>query len=349
MEYHQAAWPGPHGWRVSVTVRYCAVLLYVSLVLGPRPAAAQDLVERAPTGTACLEMNRTVVSQIRSGRIGEAEVIVSTALKNPSGPLCEGLMLANMAAVRANGGRFSEAETLAQKSIKLLTPIYSPESRILLYPLQVIAAARFEQGKIANAREVFQRMQLLRIDRPEDAALVHGMSASLLEAEGRRPEAEYEYLAALHSWNEAGSGETADAGAILYSLASLYVREDRFDDARRTLDRAFAIVTRAKDAVPMDRVKLLHVQGGLHYRQGKWQEAEQVLHEAVSIADGVPRMLPSARAVLLAEYANVLRKNHHRREARLIEERLAVLRRTSATGTVVDVTELLPKPKPAKK
>jgi tetratricopeptide (TPR) repeat protein len=274
---------------------------------------------------------------------------LSTALKKPSDPLCEGLMLANMAAVRANGGRLSEAETLAERSIRLLTQIYSPESRILLYPLQVIAAARFEQGKIAKAREVFQRMQLLRIDQPEDAALVHGMSASLLEAEGRRPEAEYEYLAALHSWDEAGSGETADAGTVLYSLASLYVQEHRFDDARRALDRAFAIFTLAKDAAPMDRVKLLHVQGGLHYWQGEWQEAEEALHEAVSIADSVPRMVPAARAVLLAEYAMVLRKNHHRREARLIEERLAVLRRTSATGTVVDVTELLAKPKPAKK
>jgi hypothetical protein len=85
-----------------------------------------------------------------------------------------------------------------------------------------------------------------------------------------------------------------------------------------------------------------------HSEQREWPKAEQDLHEAVSLADLELRMAPAARAILLAEYARVLRKNHHGREARSIEERLRSLKRDSTIDAVVDVTELLAKPKPAK-
>jgi hypothetical protein len=49
---------------------------------------------------------------------------------------------------------------------------------MLLRPLEALAAARFEQGKTARAREAFKRMQAIRIPRPEDIALVHGTAAT---------------------------------------------------------------------------------------------------------------------------------------------------------------------------
>ena len=99
----------------------------------------------------------------------------------------------------------------------------------------------------------------------------------------------------------------------------------------------------------MDRIKLLTVSAALHARQGEWREAEQDLSDAVSTADGEPQLTPAARAFLLANYAQVLRKNHRGREARLMEARAAALRGGGASDTVVDVSELLPKPKSAKK
>jgi hypothetical protein len=79
-------------------------------------------------------------------------------------------------------------------------------------------------------------MQSIRIQRPEDSALVHGTAAAFLQDEGRRSEAEAEYIAAIRAWGEAGRGETADTGDILNSPVALYIKEQRLDEARRTLD-----------------------------------------------------------------------------------------------------------------
>jgi tetratricopeptide (TPR) repeat protein len=163
---------------------------------------------------------------------------------------------------------------------------------MLLRPLQILAAARFEQSKTTRAREAFKRMQLIRIQRPEDGALVHGTAAALLEVEGRRVEAEAEYLAALRAWGGGGRGETGDAGAIINSLGALYIHEQRPDEARGALDRALGIFSRAEDTASMDRIKLLNLRGVLQARQGDWQGAEKDLHDALSMAD---RELPFDR------------------------------------------------------
>jgi tetratricopeptide (TPR) repeat protein len=251
----------------------------------------------------------------------------------------------------AVSGRLAEAERFAERSVTILEKSLPPGDPVLLSPLQILAAAQFEQGKTGMAREAFKRMQSIRSVRPQDRALLHGMAGVLLQAEGRHREAESDYLAAMSDWEEAGLGATADAGAVLNSLASLYMREQRLDEARKMLDRAFTIFTNDKGAVPMDRIKLLTVRGVLHAWMGEWQQAEQDLHDALSMADRELRVDPVALAALLTDYAQVLRKNHRRREARSIEARATALHRIGnrTAEAVVDVTELLAKPKPAKK
>jgi tetratricopeptide (TPR) repeat protein len=129
------------------------------------------------------------------------------------------------------------------------------------------------------------------------------------------------YLAALQEWQEAGKGQGADAGVILYGLGSLYIKEDRLSEARQALDRALAIFNNVKDAVSMDRIKLLNIRGVLQARQGD----------------------------LLNNYAVVLRRNNRRRQARSIEARGAAIQVDGRRATIVDITELLPTDKPVKK
>jgi tetratricopeptide (TPR) repeat protein len=166
------------------------------------------------------------------------------------------------------------------------------------------------------------------------------MAAAQLHAEGKLTEAEPEYLAALGALKEAGRGNDANAGAVLTGLGALYIEERRLDAARRALDRAFVIFAHAKDAVPMDHIKLLNVRAVLHVRQKEWLEAERDLSDAVSMAEGESQEDSAAFASLLTNYASVLRKNHHRREARTIEKRAAVLNGKRPRDEVVDVSEL---------
>jgi tetratricopeptide (TPR) repeat protein len=314
-------------------------------------AVAQDVSKFASVNAACHELNQAVMGLMAEQRFAEAELAVSAVLTTADDHAqdsCAGLVLNNMAAFQSVSGRIADAERLAERSVMILEKAYDSNDVVLLPPLQILAAARFEQGKIAKAREAFKRMQSIRIHRPEDSALLHGTAAVFLEAEGRWPESEAEYLAALHAWEEAGHGQTADAGAILNALGSLYIQEQRLDEARQALDHALDIFSRAKDAVPMDRIKLLHVLGVLYARQGDWPIAEQYLREALSLSDPQPGVDPLALRSLMTSYAIVLRKNHHGREARSIEARAKAIEVDRTTAAIVDINDLLPKAKRAK-
>jgi tetratricopeptide (TPR) repeat protein len=215
--------------------------------------------------------------------------------------------------------------------------------------MQILASTALEQGKITIAREALKRMQAIRVDRPKDSALIHGIAATLLQSEKRLAEAEVEALAALRAWEKAGRGETADAASVLTSLGSIYIEEQRLDEASRTLDRALDTFNRAEDTVPLDRFSLLRIRAVLHARQGRWAESAQDFADALSIADREANIDSGILRTVLARYALVLRKIHHRHQARSIESRAASLRVDTVGTEVVDITELLPKLRPAKK
>ncbi|MGH9664116.1 MAG: tetratricopeptide repeat protein, partial [Bryobacteraceae bacterium] len=269
------------------------IAIAVSIALGLNPAifageAAQTEAGYTIPSEACAALNHIAMTEVANGQLEDAEAALSAALaSDPQRPehACAGLVLNNLAAVMSASGRMAEAETLAVQSLRILEESFPLDDPILLRPLHILAAARLEQGKTAAARQAFKRMQAIHVRRPEDRALVHGMAAVLLHAEGRHKEAEPEYLTALGAWQAAGHGETADAASVLNSLGALYIEEGRFEDARRALDRALAIFATAKDTVPMDRIKILNLCAALQTRQGEWWDAEEKLRQEVSIAD----------------------------------------------------------------
>jgi len=305
-----------------------------------------------PISDVCIELNQIAMTQIASGKLKEAELALTAFLTSGADQAqgaCAGIVLNNMAAFLSVSGRSEDGARLAAQSVQTLEKVYSPNDPALLRPLQVLAASSFELGMMGKAREAFKRMQSIRLQRPEDRALLYGMGAVLSEVEGRLPAAEADYLAALQAWQEAGRGETAEAAAILSGLGSLYIKEQRLSDARQALDRALAILSSAKDAVSMDRMKLLHVRGVLQARQDDWQGAEQYLHDALTMADRELSVNPFALRALLNNYATVLRRNNHKREARSIEARAAKIQIDYKTASIVDITDLLPKVKLVKK
>jgi len=88
------------------------------------------------------------------------------------------------------------------------------------------------------------------------------------------------------------------------------------------------------------------VRAVVHTRLREWREAEAALKSALSTADHDTRLAPSDLRVLLAGYAQALRKNHRKSEARSIESRAAAIPVNSWTDSVVDTSELAARPKP---
>lgn len=328
-----------------VDTRLCYALL--TLALGACESSGQQLNQAVPLMAACVELNGKVLIQVRNADLAAVEETLAAA---PSGAgreatLCRGLVLNNVAAVLVSAGRDAEAESIAGRSLEELEKIYPSDDPALLRPLQILAASRLAQGKRAMARESLKRMQTIRIEGPEDSALIHGISGALMQAEGRRREAEVEDLAALHAWQKAGRGETADAASFLSTLGSLYIEEQQLDDASRALDQSLNILNHAQDTTEMDRIRLLYLRGILHAKQHEWRNSEQDFSRALSIMDAEPIMDVAILRPLLTNYALVLRKDQRRKEAHAMEARAAALGPDYARENIVDVTALMPKPK----
>jgi tetratricopeptide (TPR) repeat protein len=294
----------------------------------------------------CTQLNHLVVSQVADGETKQAEAALSKALASSSSRregVCAGLMLNDLAAIMLNSGRLADAETFAERALTALRKSYSSNNPVLLRPFQILCSARFQQGKIGAARRAFEQMRSIPAVRAEDRALVHGLAAPLFAAEDKDREAETEYLAALNALEQAGRIYTADAATAFGALGSLYIRQQRFEEARRTLDRAWGIFTTAKDTVPADLIRLLSIRAGLHTNLAEWRDAETDLRDAISLADHERQMDPVMINSLFTTYALVLRKTHRRRESRYMETRIAALQHEPAA--VVDVSELLQRSK----
>jgi tetratricopeptide (TPR) repeat protein len=303
-------------------------------------AFAQNASSHALPSAWCLDLNEAAIAQAARGYLAEAEALLPTTGDERSQGVCSGLVLSHIAKTTFVLGRLAEAERLAERSVRILEQFYPPNDWVLLRPLQNLANVQLESGKTARAREIVKRIQSIRINGPEDRAIVHSTLGTLRQIEGRKSEAEAEYQEAFRAWEEAGRSESANAAVVLDCLGSLYLEEQRLDDAQRVLDRALAIYSLAKDAVAIDRINIFALRGILHARLGEWRRSEQDLGDALSTIDRQPSVDPTLLRSLLGNYSYVLRRNHHLREARSIEARTAALPTNRTAAAVVDITEL---------
>jgi Flp pilus assembly protein TadD len=185
-----------------------ARMMVLLAVISVGDGVAQHMSQQSSRDSKCVELNQMVMAQVANGRMAEAEKAFSAALTGGAerwADTCAAVVLGNMAAVVSYSGRLAEGEKLAARSVAILETLHSQDHPVLLRPLQVWAAALFEQGKRGKAREIIRRVQSIRVERPEDIALVHALTASLHHA-GLRSEAEIEYRAALSAWAKAGNG-----------------------------------------------------------------------------------------------------------------------------------------------
>jgi tetratricopeptide (TPR) repeat protein len=275
-----------------------------------------------------------VAGHLASGRtsgLGESPRICGDA---------DGAALTRQAVQFTLSGQVAGAESAAKLAIQLIEKSCSPTDPVLIEPLYVLTAARFEKGMLARARESLARMKSIQTDRPDQRALVCEMSAMLLHAEGKWTEAEAEYFAASRALEEGVPADSASVGSVFNGLGVLYLEEGRFDDAQTALDRAITIFGRARDATPADLLKALDCRAALNVRRHNWHGAEQDLRDAVSIADHERLGEVVTLKRLLNDYAKVLRKDHRAREARSIEVRASALQGDYNSDCLVDVTQL---------
>lgn len=310
-------------------------LLFFSAVAAQFLAFGQTSTEQS----RCMELDKFAATKQAANQLDQAEVAISAAAARGNS-LCAGVVSGNVATLLFAEGHIGQAEAFAARSVDVLRQSVAPDHSMLLRPLHVLVMARVEQRQFRKAEEAFEQMLQVRAERPEQRGPVHLAGGVLLHMQGRLKEAEAEYLLAYEDWRQSGNADDADEAAVLNYLGALYIMEDRFQEAAKALDRALAIVTDAKNAYPLDRIELLNARASVHARQGEWSLAEGKLRLALAIADDVRLSEPIVLRAVLVNYAIVLRKNRRKREARVIENRVATLPRERAAGVVIDVREL---------
>jgi ATP/maltotriose-dependent transcriptional regulator MalT len=183
--------------------------------------AEPQALERDSVSTECVARIRRAMVYAEAGQLAEADAQLATALTkvdNGTDSSCTGLMLHNRAAIASISGRFAEGERLALGAIAALEKVYPPNHLALLRPLLVLASTRLERGNKSGARIAFGRLKGVRGEQPNERAMIHAMSGSLLQSIAESGQAEVEYVAALDTWTEIGRGETADAATVLTSI-----------------------------------------------------------------------------------------------------------------------------------
>ena len=316
------------------------------------PAVAHDAGPGLKMDAACLALNQTVTDLVAKGRLADAEAVLSGVLPGPKEgtpePYCLWLIHYHRATVIGLSGRISEAEALAERSLKIMDGLCSPGDPARLGPLHLLWSAQQQQEKMGRARQTFRKMQLLRLEAPRDQAAFHGAAASQLHAEGKLKEAETQYLKAIDAWRELGSGETTIA-ALLVDLGKLQMSQGRYPEAGTALDRALTIVQSVKEAVPMDLINVVRTRGVLFARQGKWQAAAEDYGPAMAMVDRDTRLDPGQRKLMMDTFAYILRKAHRTKEARSIEALALAMQAPASTTGIVDVSELANSAKTRKK
>jgi tetratricopeptide (TPR) repeat protein len=315
--------------------------LFVALAV-----SAQDLREdNDKLDPVCGEYRLQVQDYIDARDLQQAESMLRPMLVEGSpfqAGSCFGEVLSDMATVMLLSGRLAEAEAFGRRSVAALENAYPRHSPDLLNPLGTLALAYLKQAKISKAREVVNRMQSISSPGPRQRALVHALTASLRNAEGKLREAEAEAMATLRLYDEIGVSNTGTFASMLVSLSAIYVRQHRPAEAEQALLRGIAILEIVADAAPLDWIRVLQTRAILHEKQSRWNEAARDLQQALLLVDREPQAEPLTVQMLLANYAFVLRKMHRKQDARKIETQASAFRRDHPElEYVVDANSLI--------
>jgi len=298
----------------------------------------------APT---CAARNRIVMAEARGAGGGSAlGRLVPTLAPDASRSerVCAGLIVVSLAELLFARGEYPDAEAFARRAVDIIENVVPADNPLLLTPLHGLARALIAQGKKTAARSALGRMNAIQSDLPGHRALVHQVTATLSEAEGRRPEAESDYLAALHAWEEAGQGGGMEASDLMHALGLLYLADGRLTDAERFLNRAMEIAHSSRAAMPIDIMKILNTRAIVYMRQQAHRAAEADFREALSMAERDTASGGSLECIL-NNYAQFLRHTGRKREARVLEERSAALSSRPVQDSLVDVAVLRKKGK----
>ena len=200
-----------------------------------------------------------------------------------------GRLLYQTASYLRDRARYTEAEPLYQRALRIWEQAYGPEHPLVAYPLYNLADLYRDQGKYAEAEPLFQRAQRIReqADGSEHPLVAYPLNnlAILYREQGRYAEAEPLFQRALRIWEQAYRPEHPLVASPLNGLANLYREQGRYAEAEPLFQRALRIREQQlgpehpQVAYPLYNLAVLCIE------QGKNAEAEPLYQRALRIRE----------------------------------------------------------------
>ena len=200
-----------------------------------------------------------------------------------------GRLLYQSASYLRNRARYTEAEPLYLRALRIWEQRLGSEHPDLATPLNGLANLYREQGKYAEAEPLFQRAlrireQQLGSEHPLAAESFNDL-AELYRYQGKYTEAEPLYQRALRIWEQRLGTEHPLVAYPLNNLAELYREQGKYAEAEPLYRRALRIWEQQLGPAHPDVAHPLNNLAILYSVQSRYAEAEPFFQRALSISE----------------------------------------------------------------
>jgi len=299
------------------------------LILSPRMALAQAI---APDESR-ESIFRSIEKDRSSGHLLEAEsslrralILDEKAYGSNSREVAEDFD--TLSDVLTGSGKYADAETALKAALTIYAIVEGPERTTNLFYMSRLANLAGRQQRFAEAEELYQ--EVLAVQTHEDGfenPMTLSDLAELYHLAKDYPKCEAAYRKVLELKSlELGSG--ARLGAI-ERLGTVYAEQGQFEQA----EALYASEADADQAIlprgDLSTIALLNDLGLFYERRGKLHEAETSYARAVEQFDRVEPdtgLMDSNLAVVIENYARLLREEGHLQESEQFESRVKAIR-----------------------
>jgi tetratricopeptide (TPR) repeat protein len=300
-------------------------------------------------------LTRQAAIDYREGRYADAEAPLREALSVTqqtfgSTHVEVAVSASNLAIVLANEGQLLEAERFYRMALSIFEQYPTQKVGVpVALTLTNFATLRVEQRQYAAAEKLTRQAIDLwerapaQFDLSLASALVNLGAVYLMI--GRNTEAEALYTRSLRMLESRPERNAAELATTLYNLGTLRARQKSYGEAEAILQRATDLWTKTLGTNHPHLAAALTSLGYVYTMKGQYVEAAQCLNRAIGIREEAFGSASPQAAETLWMQATLLRRTHHRSEARKLEAKaLAAINAHAKANQLdeqIDVSTLL--------
>lgn len=241
-------------------------------------------------------------------------------------------------------GRFRDAHEAYERAIEAAenAPV-TPATRLRLQ-LNLVSLY-FEERAYGSAEQLIRtaesQAQEISSDSPELAGL-YNAAGTLRLIEGKLSLAQQIYEKALAILDCPGVRHGNELASVLLNIASVQMRQGRYAETRRNLDRALALLIGVGETPKSQLIRALTSQSTLEYLAKDWGAAERAAARALAMAETLYGPESPILGDVLQNYSLILDRLRRGKEARSYRARARALLSNgqSSFNPLIDITEL---------